>query len=400
MREFINSKNVAGIDELKIDVNKDKPVMRVIVDREKAGELGVSASQVGQQLRNSIFGSKAGIYKEGGDDYDIYVRFNEDNRYNKSALFNQKITFRDMASGQIKEIPVSAIAHAENTSGFSAIKHKDTKRVVTVYSALAPGFTDAGAVVTQIQNEMQAYEGLPDNIKVDYTGQIEEQNKQMAFLMGAFFTGLGLIFFILIFQFNSISKPTIIMLAIFLSLIGVFGGIVITGSAFVIMMTMVGIISLAGVVVNNGVVLLDYAQLLIDRKKVNLNLEDDDYLEEEDLYESIVKAGKARLRPVLLTAITTIFGLVPLAIGLNINFFTLFKEFDANVYIGGDNVIFWGPLAWTVIYGLLIATFLTLIIVPVLFFLVTKFKMWLRKRSSGNEEEEQVAFSMNERIEE
>lgn len=241
---------------------------------------------------------------------------------------------------------------------------------------------------------------MPDNIKVDYTGQIEEQNKQMAFLMGAFFTGLGLIFFILIFQFNSISKPTIIMLAIFLSLIGVFGGIVITGSAFVIMMTMVGIISLAGVVVNNGVVLLDYAQLLIDRKKVNLNLEDDDYLEEEDLYESIVKAGKARLRPVLLTAITTIFGLVPLAIGLNINFFTLFKEFDANVYIGGDNVIFWGPLAWTVIYGLLIATFLTLIIVPVLFFLVTKFKMWLRKRSSGNEEEEQVAFSMNERIEE
>ncbi|WP_335972579.1 efflux RND transporter permease subunit [Gaetbulibacter jejuensis] len=400
MREFINSKNVAGIDELKIDVNKDKPVMRVIVDREKAGELGVTASQVGQQLRNSIFGSKAGIYKEGGDDYDIYVRFNEDNRYNKSALFNQKITFRDMASGQIREVPVSAIAHAENTSGFSAIKHKDTKRVVTVYSALAPGFTDAGAVVTQIQNEMQAYDGMPDNIKVDYTGQIEEQNKQMAFLMGAFFTGLGLIFFILIFQFNSISKPTIIMLAIFLSLIGVFGGIVITGSAFVIMMTMVGIISLAGIVVNNGVVLLDYAQLLIDRKKVDLNLEDNDYLEEEDLYESIVKAGKARLRPVLLTAITTIFGLVPLAIGLNINFFTLFKEFDANIYMGGDNVIFWGPLAWTVIYGLLIATFLTLIIVPVLFFLATKLKMWLRNRSASNEEEEQVAFSMNKRIEE
>ncbi len=387
MREFINSKNVAGIDELKIDVNKDKPVMRVIVDREKAGELGVSASQVGQQLRNSIFGSKAGIYKEGGDDYDIYVRFNEDNRYNKSALFNQKITFRDMASGQIREIPVSAIAHAENTSGFSAIKHKDTKRVVTVYSALAPGYTDAGAVVAQIQNEMQAYDDLPDNIKVDYTGQIEEQNKQMAFLMGAFFTGLGLIFFILIFQFNSVSKPAIIMLAIFLSLIGVFGGIVITGSAFVIMMTMVGIISLAGIVVNNGVVLLDYAQLLIDRKKADLDIDEDDYLDEDDLYESIVKAGKARLRPVLLTAITTIFGLVPLAIGLNINFFTLFREFDAHVYIGGDNVIFWGPLAWTVIYGLIIATFLTLIIVPILFFLVTKLKMWIRKKSTTTTEE-------------
>ncbi|WP_417290672.1 efflux RND transporter permease subunit [Corallibacter sp.] len=399
MREFINNKNIAGIDELKIDVNKDKPSMQVVVDRKKAGELGVSASQVGQQLRNSIFGSKAGIYKKDGDDYDIYVRFNEENRYNTSALFNQNITFRDN-TGQLKSIPLSAVAKHENNSGFSAIKHKDTKRVVTVYSALSPGYTDAGAIVTQIQNEMKSYEGLPEGIKIDYTGQIEEQNKQMAFLMGAFFTGLGLIFFILIFQFNSISKPAIIMLAIFLSFIGVFGGIVITGSAFVIMMTMVGIISLAGIVVNNGVVLLDYAQLLIDRKKQNLNLDGDDYLNTEDLYESIVKAGKARLRPVLLTAITTILGLIPLAIGLNINFFTLFADFDANIYMGGDNVVFWGPLAWTVIYGLLIATFLTLIVVPILFFLSVKLKMWIRSKTSSDIQEEQIAFSMNKHIEE
>ena len=383
MRQFINSKNIAGIDELKIDVNKDKPVMRVVVDREKAGELGVSASQVGQQLRNSIFGAKAGVYKEGGDDYDIYVRFNEADRYDKSALFNQKITFRDMASGQIKEIPVSAIAKYENTSGFSAIKHRDAKRVVTVYSALAPGYTDAGAIVGQVQNEMKSFGNMPSGIKIDYTGQIEEQNKQMNFLVGAFFTGLALIFFILIFQFNSVSKPAIIMMAIFLSFIGVFGGIVVTGSSFVIMMTMVGIISLAGVVVNNGVVLLDYAQLLIDRRKVDLNIDEDNYLETNDLYESIVKAGKARLRPVLLTAITTILGLIPLAVGFNINFFTLFKDFNPNIYLGGDNVVFWGPLAWTVIYGLFVATFLTLVIVPVLFFLVTKFKMWLFPRRVG-----------------
>jgi multidrug efflux pump subunit AcrB len=381
MREFINTKNIPGIDELKINVNKDKPTMRVTVDREKAGELGVSALQVGQQLRNSIFGSKAGIYKEDGDDFDIYVRFNEDIRYNTSALFNQNITFRDN-TGQLKSVPVSAVTKYENNSGFNAIKHKDTKRVVTVYSALSPGFTDAGVIVAQVQNEMKNYEGLPKNVKVDYTGQIEEQNKQMTFLVGAFFTGLGLIFFILIFQFNSISKPTIIMLAIFLSFIGVFGGIVITGSAFVIMMTMVGIISLAGIVVNNGVVLLDYAQLLIDRKKHDLNLDKEDYLEEDDLFESIVKAGKARLRPVLLTAITTILGLIPLAIGLNINFFTLFSEFNPHIYMGGDNVVFWGPLAWTVIYGLFIATFLTLIVVPILFYLVTRFKMWLRNRGN------------------
>ena len=379
MREFINSKNIAGIDELKIDVNKDKPTMRVVIDREKAGELGVSAAQIGQQLRNSIFGAKAGTYKEAGDSYDIYVRFNADNRYNTSALFNQNITFRDN-KGQIKDIPLSTLIKYQNNSGFSAIKHKGTKRIVTIYSALTPGYTDAGAIVAQIQNEMKSYEGMPQNIKIDYTGQIEEQQKQMTFLVGAFFTGLGLIFFILIFQFNSISQPAIIMLAILLSFIGVFGGIVITGSAFVIMMTMVGIISLAGIVVNNGVVLLDYTDLLIERKKYELNMAKSDYLNTEDLYECIVKAGKARLRPVLLTAITTILGLVPLAIGLNINFFSLFKEFDADIYMGGDNVVFWGPLAWTVIYGLLIATFLTLIVVPILFFLITKFKMWLRSK--------------------
>ena len=377
MRDFINSKNIQGIDELKIDVNKSKPSMQVLVDRKKAGELGVTSGQVGQQLRNSIFGAKAGIYKKDGEDYDIYVRFNEENRYNTSAIFNQKITFRDLASGQVREIPVSTVAKQNNNSGFSAIKHRDVKRVVTLYSALAPGFTDAGAIVSKIQGEMRGFTEKPNNVSIDFTGQIEEQNKQMAFLVRAFFTGLGLIFFILIFQFNSVSKPGIIMIAIFLSLIGVFGGIVATGSAFVIIMTMMGIISLAGIVVNNGVVLLDYTQLLIDRKKVEHDLEDDQYLETPELLEAIIKGGKARLRPVLLTAITTILGLIPLATGLNINFFTLFSEFDANIYMGGDNVIFWGPLAWTVIYGLFIATFLTLIVVPILFYLITKFKMWL-----------------------
>jgi multidrug efflux pump subunit AcrB len=394
MRNFINSRNIPGIDELKIDVNKSKPSMLVAVDRKKAGELGVATGQVGQQLRNSIFGAKAGIYKEGGEDYDIYVRFNEENRYNTSAIFNQRITFRDASNGQIKEVPVSAVAKQVNSTGFSAIKHRDTKRVVTVYSALAPGYTDAGAIVSKIQDEMNDFEGLPSGIKIDYTGQIEEQNKQMAFLMGAFFTGLGLIFFILIFQFNSVSKPGIIMLAIFLSLIGVFGGIVATGSAFVIMMTMMGIISLAGIVVNNGVVLLDYTQLLIDRKKVALDLEEDDLLDPEDFKEAVVKGGKARLRPVLLTAITTILGLIPLATGFNINFFTLMSEFNPNIYFGGDNVIFWGPLAWTVIYGLLVATFLTLIVVPILFSLVYRIKLRIQRRRNKKEENKKEELNM------
>jgi multidrug efflux pump subunit AcrB len=156
------------------------------------------------------------------------------------------------------------------------------------------------------------------------------------------------------------------------------------------MMTMMGIISLAGIVVNNGVVLLDYAQLLIDRKKYEKGLDEDEYLETEDLFKAIVEAGRARLRPVLLTAITTILGLIPLAIGLNLDFFGLFKSFNANIYFGGDNVIFWGPLAWTVIYGLVIATFLTLIVVPILFFLVTKFKMWLKLKTTSKPESKEV----------
>ncbi|MFT5102561.1 MAG: multidrug efflux pump [Candidatus Latescibacterota bacterium] len=389
MRKYLNSKNIPAIDELKIDVNKDKPAMQVIVDREKAGELGVSTGQVGQQLRNAIFGTKAGVYKEDGDDYDIYIRFNQDSRYNTSALFNQTMTFRTN-KGELREIPVSTVATRKNSSGFSAIKHKDTRRVVTVYSGLKPGFADAGAAVAEVQEAMKSFDSMPENIKVDYTGQLEDQNKEQAFLMSAFFSGLGLIFLILIFQFNSISKPAIIMVAIFLSLIGVFGGIVISGSPFVILMTMMGIISLAGIVVNNGVVLLDYAQLLIDRKKNELNIDEKEYLEKDALLASIIKAGKARLRPVLLTAITTILGLIPLATGFNIDFFSLFSEFEPNIYMGGDNVIFWGPLAWTVIYGLIIATFLTLLLVPVLFYLAMRMKMWYHLKRNPKEESSQL----------
>jgi multidrug efflux pump subunit AcrB len=393
MRNFINTKNIPGIAELKIDVNKGKPAMLVSVDRVKSGTLGVTVGQVGMQLRRSLFGEKAGVYKEDGDDFDINVRFNEDLRYNKSALFNQNIIFRDQASGRIKEIPVSAVTSQKNTAAFSAIKHRDNKRVVTVYSGLEPGFTDAQIIVNEIRTQMQNYHEIPSDIKIDYTGQIEEQNKQMAFLMGAFFSGLGLILLLLIFQFGGVSKPLIIMIAIFLSFIGVFYGLIFTGWSFVIMMTMVGIISLAGIVVNNGVVLLDYTQLLIDRFKVSHNIEDQYLLSQPDVKRLIIQSGKARLRPVVLTAVTTVLGLIPLAIGLNIDFFSLFSSLDPKVYIGGDNVIFWGPLAWTVIFGLIIATFLTLIIVPVLFFISYRLKIALYKSRVTEEVIEEKAVS-------
>jgi len=373
LKNLINEKSIDGMEGIKLDVTKDKPALEVYVDRKKAGDLGVAVAQVGLQLRRSLFGEKAGIYKENGEDYDINVRFNKDLKYDKSALFEQRIIFRDPANGQIKEVPVSAVASARNTSGFSSIKHKNGKRVITLYSALTPG-GNATEIVDQIQKEMQSFGDLPDGVTIDYTGQIEEQNKQQSFLMGAFFTGLALIFFILIFQFSGISKPLIIMIAIFLSLIGVFGGLMVTGWPFVIMMTMMGIIALAGIVVNNGVVLLDYIQILIDRKLTELGVDEKTLLDRETLTAIVINGGKARLRPVLLTAITTVLGLVPLAIGLNINFITMFTRFDPQVYVGGDNVIFWGPLAWTVIFGLVVATFLTLIIVPVLYHITYRMK--------------------------
>jgi len=389
IRNYLNSKNIAFIEELKINVNKSKPSMQVVVDRQKAGELGVAVDQVGNQLRRSLFGEKAGVFKKDGEDYDINVRFNSDLRFDKNALFNQNIIFRDQASGQIKEVPVSAVASQRNSSGFSSIKHRNGNRVVTVYSGLTAGGNPA-QVVDEVRKEMENFKGIPDTVKVDYTGEIEEQNKQMAFLVGAFFGGLALIMLILIFQFGGISKPLIIMIAIFLSFIGVFGGLMITGWSFVIMMTMMGIISLAGIVVNNGVVLLDYTQILIDRKKVELDMDDKDLLTMPEVTKIITQSGKARLRPVILTAITTVLGLIPLAIGLNIDFFSLFTDFDPKIYFGGDNVVFWGPLAWTVIFGLIVATFLTLIIVPVLFNITYRMKTWLRRKRQKPQEEQEV----------
>lgn len=372
MRDFISQKNIAGIDELKIDVNKNKPAIEVEIDRVKAGELGVSVGQISNQLRRSVFGEKAGVYKEKGDDYDIYVRFNQADRHNPNVLFDQHIIFRDANTGEWLHVPISSVTKYKNTSSFSTIKHNKTDRVVTLYSALSPGFNDAGAIVRQIQGQMKNFD-LPANIKIDFTGQIEEQNKEMAFLSTALLIAVGLIVFLLVYQFNSIVKPTLIFITILLSFTGVFLGLIITGQPFVILMTMMGIISLAGIVVNNGVVLLDYTQLLIDRKKEKMGLAVYDKINNEAVYDAIVAGGKARLRPVLLTAITTVLGLIPLAIGFNINFFTLFHSLNPNIYFGGDNVIFWGPLAWTVIYGLVFSTFLTLVVVPVMFYLTSKF---------------------------
>ena len=377
IKDFLNTENIPGVEELKIDVNKNKPGTQLIIDRKKAGELGVSAGMVGSQLRNSLFGAKAGIYKKDGEDYEINVRFQEQYRYDNNALFNQNVTYRDQSSGKIKEIPIAALVKTQNSSSYSAIKHRKSIRLVTLYSDVLAGY-NANEVVANVKAALLNYP-LDFGVEFKFTGEIEEQEKNMTFLSNALLAALALIMLLLVLQFNSISKPIIIQISIFLSFTGVFLGITLFQMPFVILMTMMGIISLSGIVVNNGVVLLDYTQLLIDRKKIILEVPEDEMLPNEDAVEAIIEGGTARLRPVILTAITTILGLIPLAIGLNIDFFSLFSDWDPRVYIGGDNVIFWGPLAKTVIFGLSFATFLTLIIVPATFLITYQIKLKWKK---------------------
>lgn len=378
MRSYLTNENILGVEEIKIDVNKSKPGLEAIIDRKKAGSLGISGGQIGQQLRRSIFGEKAGIYKQNGEDYDINVRFDENDRNDIPSLMNQHIVFRDQATGKIKKIPLSAIIKMKKSVSFSAIKHKNLRRVVTVYSDVLAGY-NANEVVDNVKESINGFNGIPNDVEVTFTGEIAEQEANMSFLLGALASALGLILFLLVIQFNSISNPLIILLSIFLSFTGVLYGISIFGMPFVIMMTMMGIISLSGIVVNNGVVLIDYTQLLIARKKESIGIPMSQMLPVLDAKEAIIAGGTARLRPVLLTAITTILGLIPLATGLNIDFSSLITNWNPNIYIGGGNVIFWGPLAWTVIFGLTFATFLTLIIVPACFYLIYQLKITIRR---------------------
>ena len=377
MKDFLNTENIPGVEELKIDVNKNKPGTQLIIDRKKAGELGVSSGMIASQLRNSLFGAKAGVYKKDGEDYEINVRFQEQYRHDKNALFNQFVTFRDQSTGKIKEIPIAALVKTQNSSSYSAIKHRKSIRLVTLYSDVLAGY-NANEVVANVKSALLNYP-LDMGVEFKFTGEIEEQDKNMAFLSNALLAALALIMLLLVFQFNSISKPIIILISIFLSFTGVFFGITIFQMPFVILMTMMGIISLSGIVVNNGVVLLDYTQLLIDRKKIVLKLSEESMLPNNEAIDAIIEGGTARLRPVILTAVTTILGLIPLAIGLNIDFFSLFSEWNPKVFIGGDNVIFWGPLAKTVIFGLTFATFLTLIIVPATFLITYQIKLKWKK---------------------
>ena len=368
LKSHINNANIGGIEELKLDIDQGKPEMIVNVDRQKARRLGVSTGQIGTNLRTALYGKEISTFKDLNDDYPINIRLREDQRYNKDVLLNQKITFRDQSSGKIMQIPISAITSSENSSTFSAVNRLDLDRVVTMYSNVLNDY-NATEVNDKIRETIVDFQ-VPNGISLSFTGEQEEQAKEMAFLSKALLIAVLLIFLIMVAQFNSATTPIIISISVMLSLIGVLFGLLIFRMEFVVLMTMIGIISLAGIVVNNAIVLIDYINLIIKRKKAKLKIDLADKLNKQQLLECVVEGGKTRLRPVLLTAITTILGLLPLALGININFRTLITQLNPNFYIGGENVAFWGPMGWAIIFGLSFATFLTLIIVPILFYII------------------------------
>jgi multidrug efflux pump len=309
-------------------------------------------------------------YKLGEDEYPIFIRLKEEDRNQVGSLLNQRITFRDPTNGRISQVPISTVASVEYTSTYSSIKRKDLDRVITISSNVLDGYV-GNSVVPQIEQALQGYD-MPQGFNYAFTGEQQQQQEDLAFLLGAFVFALFLIFIIIVAQFNSISSPFIILTSVVLSLIGVLLGYFFFGGTLSIVFTGVGIISLAGVVVNNAIVLIDYTTLLMKERMEEQGLEKISDLELEDIRASIVDGGSTRLRPVLLTAITTVLGLIPLAIGFNFDFFSFIASWDGRYFLGGDNTAIWGPMAWTIIYGMVFATFLTLVVVPVMMWLIYK----------------------------
>ncbi len=357
VKKYLDSLQIGGVEELKSDIQNSKPQVMVNIDRQRANLLGISTAQVGSELRSAVFGKEVSKFREDNDQYPIQLRFNEAQRKDLSALINSQISYRDMSmNGMLRQIPLSSFASVSYNNTYGQIKRKNQKRIVTLSSNVLTGF-NPNEVVGKVENALKSFP-KPKGLEIKMAGEQEEQKETSKFLGGALLVSLGLILLILVTLFNSISKPLIILSEIFFSIIGVLLGFSIFKMTMSIIMVGVGIIALAGIVVRNGILLVEFTDILRE--------------EGHTLKEALVEAGKARMTPVLLTATATMLGLIPLAVGLNIDFVTLFTELNPHIYFGGDNVAFWGPLSWTMIFGLSFATFLTLVMVPVMYLLDEK----------------------------
>ena len=362
LKRFLDNKNIAGVEELKSDFVSSKPELLIVVDRERANRLGISTAQIGGLLRNSIYGVEASKFKDENDDYPIMVRLKKESSNNLEALLNTRIAYRDMISGgMLRQIPLSAVATVQPSNTYGGITRLNQKRVITLASNVLDGFAP-NEVVEKVTESIEEYKSKysSDKIEIELTGEQEEQKKTSAFLGSAMLASIALIIVILVTQFNSISKPIIILSEIIFSIIGVLLGFAIFDMDFSVIMTGIGIVALAGIVVRNGILIVEFADQMREK---GMSLKD-----------ALIEAGRTRMTPVLLTAASTISGLIPLAVGLNMDFVTLFTELNPNLYFGGDSVAFWGPLSWTMIYGLTFATFLTLFIVPALYYINERFK--------------------------
>ncbi|TVR88149.1 MAG: efflux RND transporter permease subunit [Saprospirales bacterium] len=389
MRVFINNQQIGGIEELRTDLELGKPEAIINIDREAARRFEVSTFAIADAMRSAIFGKEVTNFKIGEDEYPIMIRLSEQYRYNMADLMNQQITFRSASTGRISSVPVSAVANVSYSSTYNSVNRKNEERVITIFSNVLEGY-NANEVVSRIRSSLENYD-MPEHLSYEFTGEQEEQAENLEFLNTAFLVALFLIFLIIVSQFNSLITPFIIILSVVFSTIGVFLGYVVNNVDIVIIMTGVGIISLAGIVVNNAIVLIDYINLLIRRKCMDKGVDNIYQLTIEEVRECIIKGGSIRLRPVLLTAITTVLGLIPLAIGFNFNFLNFVTDLDPNFYIGGDSVEFWGVMAWTVIYGLMFATFLTLIVVPSMYWMGYRGVLIyrnLKDKLTGNEGEQ------------
>ena len=385
---MINNDHIPGVDELKLDINVNQPEMLIKIDREKARRYELSTQLIAMTLRNSLYGYDVGNFKDGEDEYDIFIRLKDEYRNDVSTLMNQTLMVED------NKIPISAVADFEYSSTYDKINRIDNKRVITISSNVVEGY-NANDINSRIRQVLADYE-MPSGYDYSYTGEQQEQDESSQFLIFALLIAVALIGLILVTQFNSLIRPVIIMMTVLFSTIGVFLGLATFKMEFVIIMTGIGIISLAGIVVNNGIVLIDYIDLMRKKKREELGYSEDAFLSVPDEIECLVLAGKTRLRPVLLTAITTVLGLVPLAVGLNFDFISLYTHFDPDFSIGSESVAFWGPMSWTVIFGLSFATLLTLIIAPVMYMLTIRINYRLKKITGALPEDNQPAKAIDE----
>ncbi len=382
IKNQISRAGIQGIEGLNTDLDSNNPEILVHIDREAARRFGLSTFSIANTIRTALFGLEVSTFKVDEEEYPIQLRLQEDYRHNLSALINQRITFRSQATGQIMQVPISAVANVEYSKTYGAINRIDRNRAITLSSNVLPGY-NANRINQEIMQLMEEMD-LPNGYDYAFTGEQQEQEESMDFLIRALLIAVSLIALILVTQFNSVFKPFIIIGSVVFSTAGVFLGLAIFNMDFIIIMMGVGIVSLAGVVVNNAIVLIDYTDYLHKQKHLELGSDVEGLLEPDTSLALIERAGRTRFRPVVLTAITTVLGLFPLAIGLNINFVTLLTEFDPQIYFGGDNARFWGPMSWTVIFGLSVATFLTLVIVPCMYQIILATRRKFRRMTSRN----------------